>query len=86
MLGMVITTFVYLLLDEEDSGSAVQAAYSIGLRVGMIVPLVSFPLASASATQVGQALGAGDAWRAWRAVGTGILVHGGFCGRRRRCW
>jgi putative MATE family efflux protein len=76
MLGMVITTFVYLRLTRAFGG-AVQAAYSIGLRVGMIVPLVSFPLASASATQVGQALGAGDVRRAWRAIGTGVLVHGG---------
>ena len=75
MLGMVLTTFVYLRLTRQFGG-AVQAAYSIGLRVGMIVPLISFPLASASATQVGQALGAGDVRRAWRAVGTGILVHG----------
>jgi putative MATE family efflux protein len=77
MIGMVVTTFVYLRLT-HGFGAAVQAAYSIGLRIGMIVPLVSFPLASASATLVGQALGAGDVRRAWRAVGTGILVHGGL--------
>lgn len=75
MVGMVVTTFVYLRLT-RSFGPAVQAAYSIGLRVGMIVPLLSFPLASASATQVGQALGAGDLRRAWRAVGVGILAHG----------
>jgi putative MATE family efflux protein len=76
MIGMVITTFAYLRLTQRFGG-AVQAAYSIGLRIGMIVPLVSFPLASASATLVGQALGAGDVPRAWRAVAAGVLVHGG---------
>ncbi len=76
MMGLVVTTFVYLRLAREF-GAAVQAAYSIGLRVGMVVPLVSFPLASACATAVGQALGAGQVRRAWRAVGAGILIHGG---------
>jgi Na+-driven multidrug efflux pump len=42
----------------------------------MIVPAVCFPIASACATLVGQALGAGDVRRAWRTVGVGILVHG----------
>lgn len=75
MMGMVITTFAFLRLS-ADFGPSVQTAYSIGLRLGMIVPAFSFPLATACATLVGQALGAGNVRRAWRAIGTGVLVHG----------
>ena len=38
--------------------------------------MICFPLAGAIATLVGQALGAGNVPRAWRAMGLGILVHG----------
>jgi Na+-driven multidrug efflux pump len=48
----------------------------MSLRIGMIVPMICFPLAGACATLVGQALGAGDVPRAWRAIGIGILAHG----------
>ncbi|MDG2307244.1 MAG: MATE family efflux transporter [Candidatus Binatia bacterium] len=75
MMGMVVTTFAFLRL-AGDFGPTVQTAYSIGLRLGMIVPAFSFPLATACATLVGQALGAGNVPRAWRAIGTGVLVHG----------
>ncbi len=75
MMGMVATTFAFLRL-AADFGPSVQTAYSIGLRIGMIVPAFSFPLATACATLVGQALGAGNVPRAWRAIGTGVLVHG----------
>ena len=75
MMGIVATTFAFLRLAGEF-GPEVQAAYSIGLRIGMIVPAFSFPLATACATLVGQALGAGNVRRAWRAIGTGVLVHG----------
>jgi putative MATE family efflux protein len=57
-------------------GAEVQTAYAIGLRIGMIVPMVCFPLAGASATLVGQALGAGKPKRAWRALGVGLAIHG----------
>lgn len=75
MMGMVATTFAFLRL-AADFGPSVQTAYSIGLRLGMIVPAFSFPLATACATLVGQALGAGNVPRAWRAIGVGVLVHG----------
>lgn len=75
MMGMVGTTFAFLRL-ASDFGPSVQAAYSIGLRLGMIVPAFSFPLATACATLVGQALGSGNVRRAWRAIGVGVLVHG----------
>ncbi len=76
MIGMVLSAFFYLRL-ARPFGTEVQTAYTIGLRLGMIVPQFSFPLATACATLVGQALGAGDVPRAWRAMGTGIVVHGG---------
>jgi putative MATE family efflux protein len=75
MVGLVASSFVFLRLAGEF-GSSVQTAYSVGLRLGMIVPAVSFPLATACATLVAQALGAGNVRRAWWAMGTGILVHG----------
>jgi putative MATE family efflux protein len=59
-----------------DFGAPVQTAYAIGLRIGMIVPMICFPLAGASATLVGQALGAGKPKRAWRALGVGLAIHG----------
>jgi len=75
MLGGVAMTFVFLRL-AGDFGESVQAAYAIGLRLGMIAPMVCFPLAGACATIVGQAVGAGKVRRAWRTVGAGLLVHG----------
>ena len=70
-----IVVLVYVRL-AGGFGEAVQAAYAIGLRIGMIGPMLCFPLASACATLVGQALGAGDVPRAWRALRVGLLVHG----------
>jgi putative MATE family efflux protein len=74
MIGGVVTTFVFLRL-AGGFGESVQAAYAIGLRLGMIAPMVCFPLAGACATLVGQALGAGKVDRAWHAMGTGLAVH-----------
>ena len=70
-----IVVLVYIRL-AGGFGESVQAAYAIGLRIGMIGPMLCFPLASACATLVGQALGAGDEPRAWRALRVGVLVHG----------
>ena len=49
-------------------GGAVQAAYTIGLRIEMLAVMVAFPIANACATLVGQNLAAGDARRAWRSI------------------
>jgi Na+-driven multidrug efflux pump len=76
MLGGVAVNFAFIRL-AGGFGEQVQAAYAIGLRLGMVVPMVCFPMATACATLVGQALGAGDVRRAWRAIGVGVLVHGG---------
>jgi putative MATE family efflux protein len=73
--GFLVTVFFIRLMG--DFGEKAQAAYSIGLRLGMIAPMICFPLAGAVATLVGQSLGARDVPRAWRAMGVGILVHGG---------
>jgi Na+-driven multidrug efflux pump len=75
MIGGVATSFAFFRL-AGGMGDHVQAAYAIGLRLGMIVPMVCFPMATACATLVGQALGAGDPRRAWRAIGAGLLLHG----------
>jgi putative MATE family efflux protein len=77
MLGGFLVTVVFIRL-MGDFGDKAQAAYSIGLRLGMIGPMICFPIAGAVATLVGQSIGAGDIPRAWRAMGVGILVHGGL--------
>jgi Na+-driven multidrug efflux pump len=75
MGAAVVMTFAYVRL-AGTFGESVQAAYAIGLRLGMIAPMVCFPLATAGATLVGQALGSGNARRAWRAIGVALMVHG----------
>jgi putative MATE family efflux protein len=75
MVGPVATSFVFIRL-AGGFGEGVQTAYAIGLRIGMIVPMLCFPLAGAVSTLVGQALGAGKPRRAWRAIGVGLAVHG----------
>jgi putative MATE family efflux protein len=75
MIGGVAVTFAFLRM-AGGFGDQVQSAYAIGLRLGLIVPMVCFPMATACATLVGHAIGAGDVRRAWRAVGTGVLVLG----------
>lgn len=77
MVGMVATTFAVLRI-MRGFDPAVQAAYSIGLRLGMIVPLISFPLVNAAATLVGQSLGAGNPARARAAVRMMIRFHAGL--------
>jgi putative MATE family efflux protein len=75
MATNVAMTFTYLRL-AGHFGETVQTAYAIGLRLGMIVPMIGFPLAGAAATLVGQALGSGNPARAWQAIRVGLLVHG----------
>jgi putative MATE family efflux protein len=75
MATNVAMTFTYLRL-AGHFGETVQTAYAIGLRLGMIVPMIGFPLAGAAATLVGQALGSGNPRRAWHAIRVGLLVHG----------
>lgn len=74
MIGGVAMTFAFFRL-AGGFGEHVQTAYAIGLRLGMVVPMICFPMATACATLVGQAVGAGDVRRAWRAIGMGVLVH-----------
>jgi putative MATE family efflux protein len=74
MLGMVFTTFAILRI-MRGFAPAIQAAYSIGLRLGMIVPLISFPLVNACATLVGQALGARKPERAKATVAMMVKLH-----------
>jgi putative MATE family efflux protein len=74
MVGGVAVNFGFIRL-AGGFGEEVQAAYAIGLRLSMVVPMLCFPIASACATLVGQALGAGDPARAWRAIGAGLVVH-----------
>ncbi|MEE3326208.1 MAG: MATE family efflux transporter [Myxococcota bacterium] len=72
--GFVVTVFFIRFMG--DFGDKAQAAYSIGLRLSMLVPMICFPLAGAVATLVGQALGAGKTKRAWKAIWVGLLVNG----------
>jgi Na+-driven multidrug efflux pump len=79
MIGGVAISFAFIRL-AGSFGESVQAAYAIGLRLGMVVPMVCFPLATAVSTLVAQALGAGKVRRAWRAIGVGLAVHGSLMG------
>jgi putative MATE family efflux protein len=76
MIGGVAMTFAFFRL-AGGFGEHVQTAYAIGLRLGMVVPMVCFPMATACSTLVGQAVGARDVRRAWRAIGAGLVVHAG---------
>jgi len=71
--GFAVTAFFIRMMGEF--GETAQAAYSIGLRLSMIGPMLAFPVASAAATLVGQNLGAGDVPRAWRSIQVGLAVH-----------
>ena len=73
MLGTFVVTVFFIRLMGEF-GDKAQTAYSIGLRMGMLAPMICFPLAGAVATLVGQALGSGSVERAWRAIRVGLTV------------
>ncbi len=74
MIGGFVVNVAFLGLVGRF-GEKAQAAYSIGIRIGMVGPMMAFPLAGAAATLVGQNLGAGNLPRAWRAIGVGLGVH-----------
>lgn len=73
MVARTLVVFFFMALAGRLGGK-VQAAYTIGLRVEMLSIMISFPIANACATLVGQNLGAGDVRRAWRTV----FVSAGF--------
>ena len=75
MAVTILSTLAFLRLAGRF-GENTQTAYAIGLRLGTIVPMLCFPLASACAILVGQALGAGNVTRAWRAIFSGLVIHG----------
>ena len=74
MLGTFLVTVIFIRL-MGDFGDKAQTAYSIGLRMGMLAPMICFPLAGAVSTLVGQALGSANIPRAWRAIRVGLSVH-----------
>ncbi len=74
MLGTFLVTVIFIRM-MGDFGDKAQTAYSIGLRLGMLAPMICFPLAGAVSTLVGQALGSGNIARAWRSIGVGLGVH-----------
>ena len=74
--GFLVTIYFVRLMG--SFGETPQAAYSIGLRLGMVAPMIAFPLAGAVATLVGQNLGAGNRRRTWRALWSGVSVHAGL--------
>lgn len=79
MVGGFVVTALFLRR-MGDFGPAAQAAYSIGLRLAMVGPMLAFPVAGACATLVGQSLGSRNVPRAWRAFGVGLCVHAALLG------
>ncbi|MFP6565095.1 MAG: MATE family efflux transporter [Myxococcota bacterium] len=73
MGGFAVTAYFIRMMG--GFGETAQAAYSIGLRLSMIGPMLAFPIAGAAATLVGQALGAGNPQRAWRSIFVTLCVH-----------
>jgi putative MATE family efflux protein len=67
MLARTMIVFFFMALAGRLGGK-VQAAYTIGLRIELLVIMIAFPIANACATLVGQNLGGGDVSRAWRAI------------------
>jgi len=74
MLSAFLVT-IYFVRMMGGFGETAQAAYSIGLRLGMVGPMIAFPLAGATATLIGQNLGAGNRKRAWRSLWVGLSIH-----------
>ncbi len=75
--SLIIMAFMWLA---GRLGGPVQAAYTIGLRLEILVAMAAFPIASACATLVGQNLGAQNTPRAWRAIAVSMLVVTGITG------
>ena len=78
--SLIIMAFMWLA---GRLGGPVQAAFTIGLRLEILVAMVAFPIASACATLVGQNLGAGDTRRAWRAIAVSMASVTGVTAPRR---
>jgi putative MATE family efflux protein len=74
MMGTFLVT-VFFIRMMGNFGDTAQTAYSIGLRLGMLAPMICFPLAGAVSTLVGQALGSNNVSRAWRSIRVGLGVH-----------
>ena len=74
MLGTFLVTVIFIRL-MGDFGDKAQTAYSIGLRLSMLAPMICFPLAGAVSTLVGQALGSGNIPRAWHSIRVGLTVQ-----------
>ena len=73
MVGGFLVTALFLRM-AGGLGDEAQAAYSIGLRLSMLGPMLAFPVAGACATLVGQNLGAGRVDRARASVRLGLYV------------
>lgn len=74
MLARTSIVFFFMALAGRLGGE-VQAAYTVGLRLEMLVIMVAFPIANSCSTLVGQNLGAGDVRRARRAIAMGFAVE-----------
>ena len=66
---------VYFIRLVGGFGPDAQAAFAIGLRLGMVGPMLAFPLAGACSVLVAQGLGSGNVPRAWRALRVGLVAH-----------
>lgn len=74
MVGGFLVTVLFLRW-MGGFGHTAQAAYSIGIRLGMIGPMLAMPLAGATSIVIGQCLGAGRVPRAWQALRVGVAAN-----------
>ncbi len=78
LAGRTLTVIYFMVLAGRFSAEA-QAAFGIGIRLELVVFMIAFPIANASATLVGQNLGAGQRRRAWRAIAGAMALSTGVC-------
>ncbi len=74
---LVSTGFLVMMGIVARLGEAVMAAYNLGLAIIHLVQTATWGFSSATATMVGQALGAGMTGRARRVALTGIAIVSG---------
>jgi MATE family multidrug resistance protein len=77
-LQLEMVAFAAIALLMGGLGTVQMAAHQVAINLASLTFMVPLGISSASAVQVGQAIGAGDAGRARRAAAAGLLIGAGF--------